>query len=98
MGTNPNVSDSVSLAIFAVLRCLTGLSTTASLGGRTGKAGNMQLIFQRRFNLSFVRSLCRVTSNDSALIVPTSIDVFIPVVLLSTSPSLHAGHIMAIKR
>lgn len=42
------IVDILSLC-FAALRCLTGLSTTASQGGQTEKAGNTQLIFQRVF-------------------------------------------------
>lgn len=48
----------VSLPTCAVFRCLTGPSTTASQEGQTERAGNMQLIFQRRFHLPFLRPTC----------------------------------------
>lgn len=47
--------DVVSIPILAVFRCLIGLSTTVSLGGPIEKAGNMQLIFQRKFHLPFLK-------------------------------------------
>lgn len=43
---------------FAALRCLSGLSTTASLVGQTKKAGNTQLIFQRMFLQSYPSFMC----------------------------------------
>lgn len=49
----------VSIPIFAGCRCLTGLSTTP--GVQTEKAGNMQLIFQRRFHLLFLKLMCCVS-------------------------------------
>lgn len=63
------ILDLVSLR-FAALRCLTGLSTTASLGGQTEKAGNTQLIFQRMFQLFSYSSFMRFFS----FVIPQYLD------------------------